>query len=526
MDAPLGAQPAVGAAAVDRDRDALEAGLLALGLVDDLGPEAVALRPAEVHPEEHLGPVGRLGAAGAGADREERAAARRTRRRRGGRSARAAKSRSRAVAVAVELRRQLGVAGLRRRARGVARRSSPRRSRSRHSSISVRRPSASRRTFWAARWSSQKPGSLRQRLELGERALPCAARSKTPRGRPDPLDEVADGGRVHLVPDLGDPGAGSGGARSAAGPSCSGRRRGSRRGSSVVGADAAVAVAVERGGVAAGPAVALAGDEIDERGFLGLLHESLSLLGRLAGRRAVSRDGIAGRSPCVRGGCREYTWGNPHSQEGETGRPGRFSVATRVRRPPLVRRAERPPGSPATARRPTRKYKASAPSSWTVARSRSAALASLGLVRVGEPYASMPWSSAIRRTRSMWVRSDTKTALRRSAVAEDRRRRPPGDSSVVRPWSSTRIASPARPATIAYARGRPGLRRAVARQLAAGHDEDGARPASIEVDGVVEAGREDRRRAAVVLGGAEDDDRVGRPALVARRPGAQIRHVA
>ena len=44
---------------------------------------------------------------------------------------------------------------------------------------------------------------------------------------------------------LGGPGAGSGGARSGAGRSCSGRRRGSRRGSSVVGADAAVAVAIE-----------------------------------------------------------------------------------------------------------------------------------------------------------------------------------------------------------------------------------------------------------------------------------------
>jgi hypothetical protein len=32
------------------------------------------LRPAEVHPEEHLRPVGRLGAAGARADREERPA--------------------------------------------------------------------------------------------------------------------------------------------------------------------------------------------------------------------------------------------------------------------------------------------------------------------------------------------------------------------------------------------------------------------------------------------------------------------
>ena len=74
MDAALGPQPAVGPPAVDRHGGALEAGLLALLLVDDLGPVAVPLRPAEVHPEEHLRPVGRLRAAGAGADRQERAA--------------------------------------------------------------------------------------------------------------------------------------------------------------------------------------------------------------------------------------------------------------------------------------------------------------------------------------------------------------------------------------------------------------------------------------------------------------------
>ena len=72
MDAPLGAQPAVGATPVDGDGDALEAGLLAFLLVEDLGREAVALGPAQVHPQEHLGPVGRLGPAGAGADRQQR----------------------------------------------------------------------------------------------------------------------------------------------------------------------------------------------------------------------------------------------------------------------------------------------------------------------------------------------------------------------------------------------------------------------------------------------------------------------
>jgi len=72
VDAALGAQPAVGEPPGDRGRGALEARLLALGLVDDLGREAVPLRPAQVHPQQHLGPVRRLGSARAGADREER----------------------------------------------------------------------------------------------------------------------------------------------------------------------------------------------------------------------------------------------------------------------------------------------------------------------------------------------------------------------------------------------------------------------------------------------------------------------
>ena len=112
-----------------------------------------------------------------------------------------------------------------------------------------------------------------------------------PRGRPDPLGEVPDGGGFHLVPGLqileqdraqldepqgglasGDDGVHAGAVR-------------------VVRAHATVAVAIEGGGVAARPAVTLTGDEIDERCFLGLLHVSLSLLGRDGGRRAVWRTG-------------------------------------------------------------------------------------------------------------------------------------------------------------------------------------------------------------------------------------------
>src|SRR5207244_4273203 len=74
VDAPLSAQPAVGAATLDSDRDALEAGLLTLLLVDDLGLPAVPLRPAQVHPQEHRSPIGRLRAARARADAQDRRA--------------------------------------------------------------------------------------------------------------------------------------------------------------------------------------------------------------------------------------------------------------------------------------------------------------------------------------------------------------------------------------------------------------------------------------------------------------------
>jgi len=69
----------------------------------------------------------------------------------------------------------------------------------------------------------------------------------------------------------------------------------------VVRADAAVAIAVEGGGVTTGAAISLAGDQIDERCFLGLLHGSLSLVGQ--GRSAGGRRwgfGQAGSWPILR----------------------------------------------------------------------------------------------------------------------------------------------------------------------------------------------------------------------------------
>ncbi len=72
VDAALGAKPAIRPPAVDRDGHALEPGLLAFLLVEDLGREAMSFRPAQVHPQEHLGPVGRLRPAGPRTDRQER----------------------------------------------------------------------------------------------------------------------------------------------------------------------------------------------------------------------------------------------------------------------------------------------------------------------------------------------------------------------------------------------------------------------------------------------------------------------
>jgi hypothetical protein len=71
---------------------------------------------------------------------------------------------------------------------------------------------------------------------------------------------------------------------------------------SVVGADAAVAIAIEGGGVTAGAAISFTGDEIDEGRFLSLLHESLTsrLIGLVGGGARRSGAGNAlGRLPGV-----------------------------------------------------------------------------------------------------------------------------------------------------------------------------------------------------------------------------------
>ena len=71
MHAGLGAQPAIGVVALDLDGGALHARDFARLRIDDFGVEAARRRPLEIHAQQHLRPVLRLGAARARLDVEE-----------------------------------------------------------------------------------------------------------------------------------------------------------------------------------------------------------------------------------------------------------------------------------------------------------------------------------------------------------------------------------------------------------------------------------------------------------------------
>src|SRR5216684_5568461 len=75
MDAGLGREQPVGVLAADKDRRALQAGFLARLVVHEFALEAAPLGPPHVHPQEHLRPVLRFGAASPWMDRENGVAA-------------------------------------------------------------------------------------------------------------------------------------------------------------------------------------------------------------------------------------------------------------------------------------------------------------------------------------------------------------------------------------------------------------------------------------------------------------------
>ena len=71
VHADLGLEPAVGVVALDAERRALEPGDFARRGFEQFGFPAFVLAPAQVHAQQHLGPILRLGAAGAGLDVDE-----------------------------------------------------------------------------------------------------------------------------------------------------------------------------------------------------------------------------------------------------------------------------------------------------------------------------------------------------------------------------------------------------------------------------------------------------------------------
>ena len=72
VNAALRAEPAEGALTRDSDGDALIAGLFTRRLVENLAVHLVAFRPAQVHPQQYLGPILRVRPPRAGMDADQR----------------------------------------------------------------------------------------------------------------------------------------------------------------------------------------------------------------------------------------------------------------------------------------------------------------------------------------------------------------------------------------------------------------------------------------------------------------------
>jgi len=142
----------------------------------------------------------------------------------------------------------------------------------------------------------------------------------------------------------------------------------------VVGTDTTVAVTVEGGRIAAVPAIALARDEIDERGFLGLLHGLPPIATLGAHKRGGLGDLPGGRTRSGIGGLAQYRRPNTTGQEGSWVYGPKSAI---------VPQCESVSGGYGDS--PDTKYTARAPSSWTMASTRATGSRSSGLVRVGEP---------------------------------------------------------------------------------------------------------------------------------------------
>jgi len=257
------------------------------------------LGPAEVHPEEHLRPVGGLRAAGAGADRED------------GRPliVLAVEEQLRPLAgevafegraLSVELGAQLGIIGLLEELGGRLEVGDSGQQAGPQLDLGAEAIGLAKDLLGGA-LIVPEPGFAGQRLQLGEASLSCRKVKDAPRStgsappgrgrlqRPSVSGlEILEQDRTELDESEGRLAPGDDGVHAGT--------------VAVVGADAAVAVAVEGGRVAAGAAISFTGDEIDEGRFLSLLHESLTswLIGLVGGGARRSGAGNAlWRSPGV-----------------------------------------------------------------------------------------------------------------------------------------------------------------------------------------------------------------------------------
>ena len=194
VDALLGLDDAVRVVALERERGRLDARLLARRRLDQLGLVAAVLGPAQVHAQQHLGPVLGVGAAGAGRDLHERGAAV------------VLAGEERGLLERVDLAR--GRAGRSRRARSPSRSSSAASSTivGRSSSSADRRSnsSSSRASFArsaltlpAARASSQKPGAEMASSSSAMRVR-SASGSKVITDPDEPGPQLLDGSRKIL----------------------------------------------------------------------------------------------------------------------------------------------------------------------------------------------------------------------------------------------------------------------------------------------------------------------------------------
>ena len=185
-------QVPVGVVADDVERGALDARLLAVLPVDQLGLPAARLGEAQVHAQQHLRPVLRLGAAGA---------------RRGSRTRRCFGSSGAPILTASSSSSANAVGGLRASRGPPSSAGSPSRSSSanvvelapqlvealRRLEPAARRPRVSRRTSWASSGLDQKSGAAAFSLSSSS-ALRAASRSKVAPKRHEALRGGREGG--------------------------------------------------------------------------------------------------------------------------------------------------------------------------------------------------------------------------------------------------------------------------------------------------------------------------------------------